>query len=368
VDKVRFGIIGLGDIGRGHLKCLLHCKQAEIKALCDVEPRRVKQVDFFGIQQSDIQGLPFETDYKRLLENPEIDAVVIGVPGYLHRKITVDALNSGKHVLVEKPLAHTLEDAKAIIEAQKASGKLVQVGLVYRYSPFYRKMYDIIKKGALDQVQMMWCKEYRQPFPQMDWFYDKSKSGGAIVEKNTHHFDIFSWMIESTPTKVVAFGGQNVIKDGKKNVIDCTYCAEPPKIISKTSIIDNAFITVEYENGARANLGLCLFVNSESDSQNTLEMGAIGSNGLELMGNINTGRLKVCSGDPKRRKDYGMKITGLEFGHNGALESHKAFIDSVLTGTEPVANLNVALESLRVALAAEKSIEQNRIIEMSEIQ
>lgn len=368
MSKINFGIIGLGDIGRGHLKCLLNCKEAHVVGLCDIEPRRLDQVGFFGIKKEDIRNIPFFTGYRKLLDLKNLDAVIIGVPGYLHAQIALDVLSAGKHLLLEKPLAHTLEDAKKIKSAAQKSKSVVQVGLVYRYSPFYRKMADVIRSQILGRVELMWCKEYREPFPQMDWFYDKNKSGGAIVEKNTHHFDVFQWMIGAKAKKVSAFGGQNVIKFGEKHLIQCAYCAEPPKVIDTSSIHDNAFVNIEYENGARANLGLCLFLKPGSISPNYLEIGAIGSKGIELLSNQETGLLKIYSSEKKENQDLSMKLTGREFGHVGAMEEHVEFIECIRSGKKPVADIEIAWQSLLVALAAQKSIEEERVVYIGELE
>ena len=367
MHKVRFGIIGLGDIGRGHLKCLLHNNAAEVVALCDIEPKRLDQVSFFGVDKKAIASIPFFIDYRNILEIPSVDAVIICVPNYLHKSITLDALDARKHVLLEKPLAHTFADAKVLKEEIEKSKQKVQMGLVYRYSPFFRKMIHLIQTNIMGRVEMMWCKEFREPFPQMDWFYDKQKSGGTLIEKNTHHFDLFQWMTGSRPSRVVAMGGQNVIRYNEPRLIHCTYCAEPPKTIVHSTILDNAFVLIEYENGSRANLGLSMFIKPPSDSGNTLEIGAIGSQGLELMSNVEKGLLKIHSGDPTERKDFSMKLD-TTFGHSGAFEQHVEFIACIRDDKKPFADVNVGYESFLVAWAAEKSIEEKRMVHLSEFQ
>lgn len=106
--------------------------------------------------------------------------MVISVPNYLHREVAVAFLEAGKHVFLEKPVAHTIEDCDAIIEAAEASGQVLQIGLVYRYSNLYRRMEKELENGRLGEVKLMWCKEFRDPFPPADWFYDKTKSGERL--------------------------------------------------------------------------------------------------------------------------------------------------------------------------------------------
>ncbi|MHC4166835.1 MAG: Gfo/Idh/MocA family protein [Planctomycetota bacterium] len=361
MEKLKYGVIGCaGQMGMAHLLFLNNviADKVSVVALCDTDAEQAKScADLFS---SDIQI--FE-DYRKLLEIDEIDAVVISTPNHSHRQIAVDAFAAGKHVFCEKPLATTLEDCDEIIAAADRSGRFLQVGLVYRYSPLYRKMKQLVESGEIGPVHMMWCKELLGSF-YGQWRFKKALSGGAIVEKNCHHFDIFNWMIGAHPRKVCAFGGQNVIKPG--HTVEITIMETGEKnIVTDSEVIDNAFVIVEYENGARAELTLCFF----SPFGNDLEIGAVGEKGkleswvkqhrIHLWKNAEEGRMEVIEPESD--------VTQYGVFHSGAYLQHVDFADCILNGSPPFCSGEIGRESIVIALAAEKSIREERVVYIDEL-
>jgi len=312
---VNIAIIGLGDMGLGHLKGFDVLENVRIAAICDINEVSVQNaLGFLHNNKPEIF-----TNYKDVLRESSVDAVVIAVPGYLHDEILLECIKADKHVLLEKPVAINYERFKRVKEAAEKSTNVIQVGLVYRYSRLYRDIaHKLNNEKQLDDVTLAWCKEFRQCFPQEPWFYDKSKSGGTIVEKNCHHFDIFNWIIGSKPKKVYAIGGQHVYKDGHNCLIDCNYSLSPPRIINDISIIDHAVVAIEYENGAKANLNLCMYLRPMNVSGDGLEIGFIGTNGKQLIARRDE-EYGIYGGD----RSEGIKYTlhpdedGGKFGHIG---------------------------------------------------
>jgi predicted dehydrogenase len=308
-------------------------------------------------------GVKAFDDYRRLLEIDDIDAVVVSTPNHTHKQIVMDAFDAGKHVFCEKPLANTLEDCDQIIGAAERSNRFLQVGLVYRYSPLYRKMHQIIADREIGAVHMMWCKELIGSF-YGQWRFKEAMSGGAIVEKNCHHFDIFNWMIGARPQKVCAFGGQNVMRRGE-TVEVIVMETEEKNIVSDSDVIDNAFIIIEYENGARAELTLCFF----SPFGNDLEVGAVGAGGkleswvkahrIDLWRNSDCGAVETFEPESD--------VTQYGVFHTGAYLQHIDFANSILNNSPPFCDGKIGRESIIVALAAEKSIKENRIVSIDEL-
>lgn len=177
---VNIAIIGLGDMGLGHLKGFDVLENVRIAAICDINEVSVQNaLGFLHNNKPEIF-----TNYKDVLRESSVDAVVIAVPGYLHDEILLECIKADKHVLLEKPVAINYERFKRVKEAAEKSTNVIQVGLVYRYSRLYRDIaHKLNNEKQLDDVTLAWCKEFRQCFPQEPWFYDKSKSGGTIVEK-----------------------------------------------------------------------------------------------------------------------------------------------------------------------------------------
>jgi predicted dehydrogenase len=361
LPKLRYGVIGCaGQMGMAHLLFLNNvvADRVKIEALCDLNINDVAVCsDLFPYD------IRIFDDYRKLLEMDEIDAVVISTPNHTHKQMAIDAFEAGKHVFCEKPLANTLKDCDEIISAAERTKKFLQVGLVYRYSPLYQKMHRFISEGEIGAVHLMWCKELLGSF-YGQWRFKEELSGGAIVEKNCHHFDIFNWMIGSRPKKVCAFGGQNVIKRGE--TVETVIMETGEKnVVSDSDIIDNALIIIDYENGARAELTLCFF----SPYGNDLEIGAVGDKGkleswvkthrIHLWKNSDSGRMQIFEPDSDVTQDGVF--------HTGAYLQHTDFADCILNDSPPFCDGKVGRESIVIALAAEKSIKEERIVYIDEL-
>ncbi|OCT15511.1 oxidoreductase [Paenibacillus pectinilyticus] len=365
MNKIRVALIGVGDMGTGHAMGFDQIEQCEITWVADPSPSNLERALPY-IKRNNPQIV---SDYKDILAQTDtFDAVVISVPNYMHKEVALAFIERGKHIFLEKPVAPTLADCDAIIEAAKKANVILQIGLVYRYSNLYRRMEKELSNGRLDDVTMMWCKEFRDSFPPVDWFYDSAKSGGALVEKDCHHFDIFNWMIGAKPVRVFASGGQHVIKNGEENMITNSYTHYPPKVISQTNIVDHAWVTIDYENGSKANLGLCMYLKPRNLMDEGLEIGLIGNNGAVMVAKKD--RTIDIAGGPDMTKEHidtDVASDSYSNGHTGSQRQRYEFLDSVVTGKEPFANGEVGRQALLVALAAEKSIKEERYVYLNEL-
>jgi len=147
-DRIRFGVIGCGGMGTGHLGSLVKRSDADnikVLAVSDVYQRRLTRAK--GICQG--EGYP---DYRKLLERADLDAVLIATPDHWHAKISIDAMDAGKHVYVEKPMTHTVEQAIKLRNAVKQTGKVLQVGPNGTANDSYWQAQDAIQAGRIGQV------------------------------------------------------------------------------------------------------------------------------------------------------------------------------------------------------------------------
>lgn len=364
MEKLRMAFIGVGDMGSHHCIGFDLLPECTVNYICDMNRANVDRT----LAELKNGNPVIVADYKELLHKEDIDAVVISVPNYLHREVAVAFLEAGKHVFLEKPVAHTLEDCNAIIEAAEANNRILQIGLVYRYSNVYRRMAEELERGRLGDVKLMWCKEFRDPFPPTEWFYDKKKSGGALVEKDCHHFDIFNWMIGSKPVRVFANGGQHVMKQGQPNLITNSYSHYPAKPIDNVSIVDHAWVTIEYENGSKANLGLCMYLKPRNLMGDGLEIGLIGENGGQMVAK-NDKTIDIVGGHNFTRDHLDIDVTSdsIMGGHTGGQTQRIEFVKSVKEGKQPFASAYVGRDALLIALAAEKSIVEERYVYVNEL-
>ena len=219
--KVKLAVIGLGPWGREILTSLSRQPQAEVVAICDnydVSLRRSAKAAP-GAAQID--------DYKKILGNKDIKAVIIATPTHLHKNIAIEALQAGKHVYCEAPLAHTIEDAKAIALAAKESGHLAfQAGLQLRSDKQRHFLLPFIRSGALGQPLMaraQWHKKqsWRNASPNADrekalnWRLSKETSLGLIGELSIHQVDQVNWFWDGLPTSSSGFGTIAFHKDGR---------------------------------------------------------------------------------------------------------------------------------------------------------
>jgi predicted dehydrogenase len=221
VVKMKVAVIGLGAWGREIVNTLARLEQAEIAAICDTYPAALKRI------ASSAPGAVQTEDYKTILDNKDILAVIIATPTGTHKEIALAALKAGKHVYCEAPLANTIEDAREIALAAKAAKLSVfQSGLQMRSDPQRHFLLPFIRSGALGkmvQARAQWHKKtsWRSTSPNPDrekalnWRLDKATSLGLVGEIGIHQIDQEGWFINALPTAVTGFGSTNFWNDGR---------------------------------------------------------------------------------------------------------------------------------------------------------
>jgi predicted dehydrogenase len=266
--KIKVGIIGLGTWGREILDQLgriggegsKSLVQPEIAAICDNYPAMVRRSSSKAPDAAKVE------DYKAILENKDIPAVIIATPTHLHKDIAIAALQAGKHVYCEMPLAHTIEDARAIaLAAKNAVGRVFQAGLQMRCDPQRHWLMPFIRSGALGKAVMaraQWHKKtsWRSTSPNaerekaVNWRLDKAVSLGLAGEIGIHQVDQTGWLfLNAVPTAVTGFGSVNFWKDGRE-------------------VADTTHLVVEYPEDVRLTYS-CTLANS-FDSEHELYYGS----------------------------------------------------------------------------------------------
>lgn len=220
--KVKIGLIGLGPWGRELLTTLARLPEAQVVAICDNYKAMANR------SASLAPGATQVPDYKALLSDKSVTAVIVATPTHLHKQIVLDALSAGKHVYCEAPLAHTIDDAREIAAAARASKHLVfQAGLQWRSDKLRHFMIPFIRSGAVGQFVMgraQWHKKQSwrssSPNPErekvMNWRLVKETSIGLIGEQGIHQLDQACWFVDSVPTAVSGFGSTILWKDGRE--------------------------------------------------------------------------------------------------------------------------------------------------------
>ena len=201
---LRIGVIGAG--GRGHLSENAQAPGVGgvITALCDTQPRVFSEYD--AVCPPDT----FKTaDFRELLARPDVDAVFITAPDFLHEKIALAALEAGKAVYLEKPMAITTEGCDRILDTAKRTGTPLYLGHNLRHFAFVRKMKELIDAGAIGEVKAAWCRHfisYGGDAFFKDWHADRAKSTSLLLQKASHDIDVMHWLCGAFTRRVVAQG------------------------------------------------------------------------------------------------------------------------------------------------------------------
>ena len=199
---VKIGIIGCGGIANGkHMPSLSKLPNVRLVAFCDIIPERAEAAK----QKYGTEDAKTYVDYKQLLADPDIEVVHVLTPNREHAQITVDALYAGKHVMCEKPMAKTAEDAKRMYEAAIATGKKLTIGYQHRHKPqsVYAKQY--IDSGALGEIYYANCLAIRRRgTPNWGVFLDEeAQGGGPIIDIATHSLDLTLYLMNNYEPEMV---------------------------------------------------------------------------------------------------------------------------------------------------------------------
>lgn len=176
-EKLRCAVIGAGAIGIEHLNSLLHCPRAATVAIAELNPQRLREAaEKFHVPRT-------YTNYKELLEQPDIDAVMIALPNFLHAPVAVDALNARKHVLIEKPMANNAKEAAKIIAAAQKNRRTAMVAKNFRFERDTQTARLAIQRGDLGEVYHARGFSHRHSnIPRIgSWFTQKQFSGGGCM-------------------------------------------------------------------------------------------------------------------------------------------------------------------------------------------
>jgi len=198
--------LGIGIIGKPHVMTFLaESVHGRYVAGCDLN-------EDFCAEAREKFGIETFTDYNELIAHPDVDVVFVKTPNHVHKEPTIAALDEGKHVFCEKPMALTMEDCKAMVEAARHNGRLLQIDLELRSSLLMRRMKEIIDSTELGAVRRIMFHHYQGAWdhPPDHWRMNLETSGGIFPEKLVHETDIFRWLVGEV-TAVQSFAAENVI-------------------------------------------------------------------------------------------------------------------------------------------------------------
>lgn len=252
-NKINIGVIGCNGMGWSNVHSLLKMDDVDLIGICDVDKNVIEKraEDHKKLRKNTPKTY---TDYRELLNDKDIDAVVIGTPDHWHCRIMVDAVKAGKHVYVEKPIANSIEESRIMVAAQEKTGKVVQAGQWQRSGPHYKKAIEIVQSGVLGKIRLVkvWAYQgWMKPVPVVPdstapdgvdynfwlgpapmrpfnknrfhfnfrWFWDYA--GGLMTDWGVHEIDIALYAMKAeAPISVMASGGKLAYPDDASETPD----------------------------------------------------------------------------------------------------------------------------------------------------
>lgn len=383
--KVNLGILGCGSIFRSmHLPSL--SGQADKFSIVSAYDNDSRAIELAKGSLPRGMKVKFTETPDEVLKDPEIDAIAVLTSTSAHVKYTLKALRYGKHVFLEKPAAILPGDVKRIIAAEKKYGRSVQVGMVLRYSSFYKELCRIIDSGKYGKVLWMNWLETR-PFDPMIWRYiDSAKEGDAIIhDKAVHQINLFNRFAGSTPSETAAFGGQYLINQRTFSKVR----AFRSEVKLKGDSNDNLMAIIKYRNGVKASITVS-FVSPHARESRwiiQLEKAKIVAH-FETFARANKASKRKWKGNPSsiyifadNRKlpvawrypmSYPPNDANLAFYdeypdehmHPGSGGQWKEFYETVTHGLKPESSTQVALQDILVAKAIDDSIKKKRVVKI----
>jgi predicted dehydrogenase len=325
-SEVGIGIVGLGFVGeRAHLSSFRSIPGAKLVAVADVDMERVKRaVEKFYLKSA-------YSSHIDLVRDPEVDAVVISAPTFLHRQIAVDAARAGKHILCEMPLAPTLHEAQEIVDEAEAAGVIFMPSLNFRFTPNYVKVKELMASGLIGVPVAAFYREFiaaeelAQQWPANSWAWDKEKSGGGPgFTLSVWSVDLLRWLLQADVVEVHSSLRDVVLKQ------------------FGGTIGYNRLAVLEFSNGVVARLEFSGLVRPAM-SVSRLELLCDSMNSLVTEGND---RVILCGAEPDRQEWIFREKGPRVWGH---LQEDQHFVESILMKRRPTVTPEDALKAQEAA-------------------
>ncbi len=234
-DEVRVAVIGAGFISDYHIDGLRAAGGASVRALVGLSPERTRErADRLGIARA-------ETEYLAVLDDPEIDAVVVATPDDTHEQIAIEALQAGKAVLLQKPMALTSDGCRRILEAERRSAGRLTVSFMHRYFPETRWLRELLASGALGAIHSVRLRNATPGADWADWFYRPGNvSGGVVMQLGVHGIDLCRHLfgpLDDVMARAWTARPERTLRDGRR---------------VRSTLEDNVLASYALQSGAKA--------------------------------------------------------------------------------------------------------------------
>lgn len=358
---MKYGLVGAGMMAQEHMRNLALIEGAEVAALAD--PDEGMRTRAAGVAPK----ARLFSDYREMLSADLCDAYLIAGPNDLHHAMMIDVMATGKPILCEKPLCTTSADCRDLIARAEGRAAPIWVAMEYRYMPPAQRLLSELQAGTVGTPRMFAIREHRFPFlPKVgDWNRFNARTGGTLVEKCCHFWDLMRLVLQSDPVRVYASGAMDV------NHRDERYDDRVP------DIIDNAFAVVDFANGTRAMLDLCMFAEGSRWQEVLTVTGETAQVEARVPGPArfapqwasHHAQIVISDRASKRETVETVEVDEniLQAGdhHGSTFFQHQKFHDLIKSGQgTPEVSLQDGMWSVLVGEAAEQSAREGRAIEL----
>jgi predicted dehydrogenase len=322
MEKLNIGIIGLGAIGQKHCDALKEINRANIVAVADVDESVLAKT------ANQLNATPY-ADFKRLIDHPGLDAVVVAMPDHMHREACVTAAEAGKHVLVEKPLATTLDDGKAIIAATEKNNVQLMVGFSLRFSLHYQKARDAVKEGKLGDLVSIFARRLNV-ITQSERINGRC---GVLTFLGVHDFDAMRWIVGSEPVSI--------------------YSESSTSVPSPYPIENETFSIIRFENGVIGCAHIGWYLPAQHPAGRDFKLDITGNKGCLNLDQMRQG-IEIYT-------QNGAKFPSVS---TGLLDEDSTFVNCILDNKPMPATGKDGLIALKMVQAALESIKTHQSVKI----
>ncbi|MCS7252772.1 MAG: Gfo/Idh/MocA family oxidoreductase [Armatimonadota bacterium] len=267
--KVRVAVIGAGQIAQAaHLPNFKAHSNAELVAICDIVKERAQRTAIaYGIEH-------VYDDYRELLKRDDIDAVCISLPTNLHAEVAIAALNSGKHVLCEKPPARNAKEAQRMAEASESNSRLLMYALQWRYRADSKLARKLVEDGELGEIYYGRTACLRRRGAPLGWFASKEAGGGALLDVGVHLIDL-AWWLMGNPEPMSASGAtytKIALEDLRPGGWQPADVKEGIKLYGEFEVEELATGMIRFANGATLSFEIAWMLNIKGESTLSLDI------------------------------------------------------------------------------------------------
>lgn len=348
-DTLRYAVIGTGMMGCEHIRNLRVLDGAEVVAYADPNeaPRAWARKALSGAQAQEF------SDYRLMLDRVDADVVVIASPNFTHAEVLDAVFATDAHIMVEKPLCTRVADARAVAARADSHPGIVMVGMEYRFMPPTARLIEEVGNGTIGALKMLSIREHRWPFLKKvgDWNRFSANTGGTLVEKCCHFFDLMNLIVGSVPARVYASGAQDV------NHLDECYAGAVP------DILDNAMVVIDFESGVRASLDLCMFADGARTEQEIVATGDRARIDVTFpQGDVYIGTRRPLAVSRERvAVDPALMKLGVHFG--ATYFEHRALANAIRQGLDSPVSAQEGFAAVAIGAAAQQSIATRAIVD-----